>query len=210
VNPYALATGAAAVRRLHMLDDIYAPAGRRVLLEAGLREGMRVADFDCGVGLVTRMLAEIVGPSGHVTGIDVSQQQLDQARAWCTRGGLGHTSFVQADASNTGLPRDSYDLVYSRFLLLHLPDPMACLREMRQVLRPGGVLVVEDGDLASATSVRATALDAFSTLFGRFGATRGLDYSLSTNLYHMVMRDSPMRRSRFINRRSHEARIVRS
>jgi SAM-dependent methyltransferase len=186
-NPYALATGSAAVRRLHVLHDVYAPVGLQMLFEAGIREGMKVADFGCGVGVVTRMLAEIVGPSGSVTGIDVNSQQLAEARRWCESYGLTNTSFVTADATHTGLPRQSFDLVYCRFLLLHLPDPMACLREMRAVLRPGGILVVEDGDLASATSVPPTATDAFADLFSRFGPMRGLDYSLSNNLYHMVI-----------------------
>jgi ubiquinone/menaquinone biosynthesis C-methylase UbiE len=183
---YALATGAAAVRRLHVLHDIYAPAGRRVLLEAGLQKGMKVADFGCGVGVVTRMLGEMVGPSGSVTGIDVNGQQLTEAAEWCESQGVMNTSFVNADACRTGLPRGSFDLVYCRFLLLHLPDPLACLREMRDVLRPGGIIVVEDGDLASATSVPPTAIDAFAYLFCRFGPLRGLDYSIARNLYHIV------------------------
>jgi SAM-dependent methyltransferase len=187
-GPYALKTGAAAARRLHVLHDIYSPAGRRVLLQAGLKEGMRVADFGCGVGVVTRMLAEMVGPSGSVTGIDVSGAQLEQANELCAAEGLTNTSFVKANATSTGLPRNWFDLVYCRFLLLHLPDPAACLREMRDVLRPGGILVVEDGDLASATSVPPTAMNAFADLFCRFGPIRGLDYSLAKNLYHLVMR----------------------
>jgi SAM-dependent methyltransferase len=185
-NPYALATGAAAVRRLHVLHDIYAPAGRRVLLEAGLQQGMKVADFGCGVGVVTRMLAGMVGPSGSVTGVDVNGQQLSEAAEWCESQGVANASFVNADACRTGLPRGSFDLVYCRFLLLHLPDPLACLREMRDVLRPGGIIVVEDGDLASATSLPPTAIDAFAYFFGRFGPLRGLDYSLARNLFHMV------------------------
>ena len=63
---------------------------------------------------------------------------------------------------------------------------MACLREMRDVLKPEGIIVVEDGDLASAGSIPATAIDAFADLFCRFGPTRGLNYSLARNLYHMV------------------------
>src|SRR5262249_43133385 len=148
-----------------------------VLLEAGLRKGMRVADFGCGVGVVTRMLGEVVGPSGSVTGVDVSGQQLIEAAAWCKSHGLTNTTFVQADACRSGLRRSSFDLVYCRFLLLHLRDPKACLREMRNVLRPGGIIVVEDGDLASAMSVPPTAMDAFAWLFSSFGLTRGLNYS---------------------------------
>jgi hypothetical protein len=81
---YSLATGEPAVRRLNALHQVYAPAGRRVLLQAGLVPGMHVADFGCGVGVVTRMLAEMVGPSGHVTGVDISADLF--ARLGPTRG----------------------------------------------------------------------------------------------------------------------------
>jgi ubiquinone/menaquinone biosynthesis C-methylase UbiE len=183
---YALATGANAVRRLHLLHNIYSPAGRRLLLQAGLRQGMRVADFGCGVGATTRMLAEMVGPSGSVIGIDVNKAQLEQAAAWCAMGGLTNTDFTQASASSTGLPRDAFDLVYCRFLLLHLTDPVSCLREMREVLTPGGILFVEDGDLASAGSLPPSSLHAFADLFNRLGPVHGVDYSLANNLYHLV------------------------
>lgn len=183
---YSLATGEAAVRRLSALHRIYSPAGRRILLQAGLAPGMAVADLGCGVGATTHMLAEMVGPSGHVTGVDVSAAQLEQGRNLCRASKISNAIFVEASATATGLPRDSFDLVYCRFLLLHLVDPAACLREMRAILKPGGVLVVEDGDLTSAGSAPASSLHAFADLFGRLGPTRGLNYALSNDLFDMV------------------------
>src|ERR1700748_2436390 len=115
---YTLASGAAAVRRLFVLHNIYGPAGRRILLQAGLKPGMRVADFGCGVGAVTRMLAEIAGPAGSVTGIDASQAQVDQAAVICENARLSNVTFRTADACDTGLPEASFDLAYCRFLLL--------------------------------------------------------------------------------------------
>ena len=120
--PYALATGLAAAHRLRILHGLYGPGSRRVLLEAGLRRGMRVADFGCGVGLVTALLAELVGPEGHVVGLDASAAQLAQARESMPAGST-NIRFVEASATDSGLPPASFDLAYCRFLLLHLPEP---------------------------------------------------------------------------------------
>jgi len=128
----------------------------------------------------------MAGRSGRVVGIDVHSAQLEEARRICGGSGLANASFLHADACDTKLPDNTFDLVYCRFLLLHLPDPQDCLREMRRVLKPGGILVVEDGDLASAESVPPTAINAFASLFSRLGPIRGVNYSLSRNLFHMV------------------------
>jgi len=183
---YSLATGPSAVRRLMILHNIYARFGRKILLKAGLKPGMKVADFGCGVGMVSRMLAEMVGPAGKVVGIDASVEQVEQAKNICREARLNHTTFVVADATRTELAHGCFDLVYCRFLLLHLPDPEACLREMARVLKPGGTIVVEDGDLATATSLPRTALDAFADLFTRLGPTRGVDYSVASRLHQMI------------------------
>jgi len=183
---YTLATGKAAARRLHILHRVYSPVARRVLTEAGLEPGMSVADFGCGVGATTRMLAEMVGPTGRVTGIDVSAEQVEQARAPCQAEGIENATFVEASAYETGLPRDSLDLVYCRFLLLHLTDPARGLREMRDVLKPGGLLVVEDGNLMTGGSVPESGLHWFPDLFGRVGPKRGVDYGIADNLFHLV------------------------
>jgi len=86
---YSLATGPKAVRRLEILHDIYGPFGKRILLRAGLKAGMKVADFGCGVGMVSKMMAEIVGPTGKLVGIDASAAQWNRretaaARQACT------------------------------------------------------------------------------------------------------------------------------
>src|SRR6516165_5814455 len=183
---YALATGEAAAYRLGILHDLYGPGTRRVLLEAGIRRGMRVADLGCGVGMVTALLAELVGPGGHVVGIDSSGAQLAQARERLNGNGT-NVSFVEASATDTGLPPGSFDLVYCRFLLIHLPEPERALRQMSALLKPGGILVCEDGDLTAAGSEPPSALDAFAGLWGRLGPRRGLDYNRGRRLFQMVL-----------------------
>src|SRR5262245_42665283 len=155
---YVLATGDAAAHRLVLLNNLYGPGARRVLTEAGIRPGMRVADLGCGTGMVTQLLAELVGPSGEVVGVDFSGAQVEHARQLLPPT-ISNVSFVQASATDTGLERESFDLVYSRFLLIHLTEPEAALREMHELLKPGGIFVCEDGDLTTAGSEPHTKLN---------------------------------------------------
>jgi SAM-dependent methyltransferase len=183
--PYVLATGEAAAYRLRILHGLYGLGSRRVLLEAGLRRGMRVADLGCGVGMVSALLAELVGLEGYVIGIDASAAQLEQARQRMPPGGT-NIRFVEASATDTGLPLALFDLVYCRFLLLHLPEPERALREMGALLKPNGILVCEDVDVTSAGSEPPSALGAFADLWGRLGPARGVDYTLGRRLFQMV------------------------
>src|SRR6266511_3078239 len=183
---YSLATGKAAAHRLAVLHQVYGPGTRGLLKRAGLARGMRVGDLGCGVGTVTGDLARLAGSTGQVVGIDLSPDQLAQARGRLTGAAFGHVTFVEASATSTGLPEASFDLVYCRFLLLHLVEPHAALREMYRLLRPQGILVCEDGDLTSAGSEPPSALGLFADLFGRLGPTRKVDYTLGRRLYHLV------------------------
>jgi SAM-dependent methyltransferase len=183
---YVLATGRAAADRLRILHRLYGPGARRVLLQAGIQPGMRVADLGCGVGMVTALLAELVGPTGQVVGVDFSSAQIAQARELLPPG-FSNVSFIEASATDTGLPHESFDLVYCRFLLIHLNEPRQALREMHNLLKPGGILVCEDGDLTSAGSEPPSALNAFADLFGRLGPAWGVDYTLGRELFQMVL-----------------------
>jgi SAM-dependent methyltransferase len=183
---YVLATGSAAAHRLQILHSLYGQGARRVLLQAGLKPGMRVADLGCGVGMVTTLLAELVGPTGEVVGVDFSGAQIAQARELLPPG-LSNVRFVEASATDTGLPQESFDLVYCRFLLIHLTEPEQALREMYSLLKTDGILVCEDGDLTSAGSEPPSMLNAFSDLFGRLGPTWGVDYTLGRQLFQMVL-----------------------
>ncbi len=145
-KPYALATGEKAVSRLDLLERIFGPATRHLLSAAGLCSGMRVAEIGCGIGLTARWMSTQVGPGVSVTAVDSSPEQLQIAEKNAADAGATNLSFREGNAYETGLPRDSFDLVYSRFLLCHLTDPAKALAEMSSLLKPGGILVCEDHD----------------------------------------------------------------
>jgi SAM-dependent methyltransferase len=148
---YVLATGEAGARRLHLLDEVYGPSTDR-LLDGLVCPGMSVADIGCGVGMVAGWLARRVGPGGAAVGVDLSEEQVALARRDAAAQRLDQLTFVVADAYDTGLPRGAFDVVCCRSLLSHLRRPEDALREMRSLLRDGGVLLAEDLDMTVVAS----------------------------------------------------------
>ncbi|HSV73930.1 MAG TPA: methyltransferase domain-containing protein [Chthonomonadales bacterium] len=186
--PYVLATGRAAVERLRAVNDVHGADSARLLRRAGLRSGMHVADIGCGCGLVACSMARRVGPTGSVTAIDISEGQVEQARHMAARRRLGNVRFAVAGAHDTGLPRQSFDLVFSRFVLMHVQRPQAALEEMASLVRPGGVLVVEDGDFSEPFCEPPTyGFDRVFELYRALGETRGLDFRIGPKLYRMCL-----------------------
>lgn len=145
-NQYMLATGEEAANRLVLLDKIFGPATRELLKTVGLSPEMQVAEIGCGNGLVALWMAEVVGKDGSVSAVDASREQLQLGEKNAVSAGLKNISWLQADTYHTGLPRESFDLVYSRFLMCHLTDPLKAVHEMRALLKPGGILICEDHD----------------------------------------------------------------
>jgi len=109
-----------------------------------LRPGMDLLDVGCGPGTITVDLAARVAP-GRVLGIDASREVIAQAQASAD----GAASFAVGDVYALDLPDRTFDVVHAHQVLQHLTDPVAALREMHRVLRPGGVLAVRDSDYAA-------------------------------------------------------------
>lgn len=110
-----------------------------------LRPGMRLLDCGCGPGSITVGLAQIVAP-GETVGIDASPDAIHAARAHAASVSGDSVRFDVADVCALPFPAASFDAVFSHAVLQHLPDPLAAVREMRRILRPGGICALADAD----------------------------------------------------------------
>ena len=179
---YILATGEKASERLRLLNEIFGPGTRELLRLAGLSPGMAVADIGCGTGLVSQWIAGAVAPHGSVTAVDVSSEQLQIGEEKAMAAGLKNVRFQTSDAYQTGLPGESFDLVYSRFLMCHLTEPIKALDEMRRLLKPGGILVCEDHDVGGIfTEPQTRAYKRLVEISEAVNASRGLDSYVGLN-----------------------------
>ena len=109
-----------------------------------LRPGLDLLDVGCGPGTLTADLASRVAP-GRAVGIDRADAVLEQAAANVAARGVA-VELRAGDVYALPFADASFDVVHAHQVLQHLVDPVRALREMRRVLRPGGVVAVRDSD----------------------------------------------------------------
>ena len=127
------------VTKQEQMDAALAPVGDAAMPLAAVQPGERVLDIGCGSGATSMALARLVGPTGRVTGLDVSGPLIDVARKPSV--GMGNLDWLLADAAAHDFPPGSTDLLFSRFGVMFFGDPVAAFANLRRALKPRGRLV---------------------------------------------------------------------
>jgi ubiquinone/menaquinone biosynthesis C-methylase UbiE len=146
-SDYAFQRTAEELERLRKQAEMWEPSTRRIFRKIGLSEGMHCLDVGCGPGAVMRLMGELVGPMGRVTGIDMDGNAGRNAIEMLQATTQSSFAFIERDLEAAAeIPGGPFDLTYARLLITHLPDPLAMLRKMFAWTRPGGYIVVQDYD----------------------------------------------------------------
>jgi SAM-dependent methyltransferase len=163
-----------------------------------------VLDVACGPGLLACAFAKV---AKHATGIDMTPAMLEQARKTQQEQGLKNVSWEQGDVYLLPFPTAQFSIVSSRFVFHHLQDPLAALKEMKRVCKPGGKIVVADmapqpakadalnvaEKLRDPSHVRALPVDELRGLFEQagVGTPQVFGYRMEGELEDLMSRSFP-------------------
>jgi ubiquinone/menaquinone biosynthesis C-methylase UbiE len=149
---YVLGYSEREFRRLEFQAGLFRDFTEDILRRAGLAPGMQVLDIGCGVGDVSLLAADLVGPSGAVLGIDRSKEALDVAKQRAAAAGRSHVRFAVTELEAFSTDRE-FDAVIGRFVLAHMTNPTATLRRLLTCLRPGGIVAFQEMLMRLARSI---------------------------------------------------------
>lgn len=185
---YLLGHEDAELQRLENQARVIGPATRAILQLAGIAGGMRVLDLGTGAGDVAFDVAEIVGPSGSVVGIDQSPEALARARRRAAERNILNVEFVEGDLATVDV-NGTFDAVVGRLVLLYAPDPALIVKRFASLVRTGGVVVAMEFDMNGAGSVprHEQSDEVVSWIAGAFSHA-GLDPSLGARLGDVMTR----------------------
>jgi ubiquinone/menaquinone biosynthesis C-methylase UbiE len=140
-----------------------------------------ILDVGSGLGNLARRVAALV-PRGEVLGIEQSPDQLARATS-----NLPNLHFFQGDAHALPFPAGRYDVVYCRYLLEHVREPLTVLREMRRVLKPGGqVFLQENNILINDTDPECPCFDHIWQQFAKLQERLGGDALIGKKLFRLL------------------------
>ncbi|MUG97877.1 methyltransferase domain-containing protein [Scytonema sp. UIC 10036] len=180
---YILGTSLTEQKRLLKQGTLFEAEACWLLDRLGLTVGGRAIDLGCGPLGILHLLAERVGPTGEVVGVDREARLLDMAQTILAERRLPNVRVFQGDVTATGLPRASFDVVHERLVLMINPHTERVLAEMVALTRPGGVVAVQDLDVVSLVCEPPhPAWLQLLTTYQRVYQARGLDGYLGRRL----------------------------
>lgn len=133
-NDYMLAVGEETRERLRLLGDVYNPLSLIFLRSLSIKNPQHVLDVRCGFGNMTVPLAQELYPNAQVVGIDFSEEQIAIAEEYSQ--GMDNITYHAMPAEDIEQLNQQFDVIYCRFLLMHLPHYQQVLDAMIKQLKP--------------------------------------------------------------------------
>ena len=140
---YTLGRTSHETNRLIEQSRIYGESTKRLCKQAGIAAGMRVLEIGSGAGDVAIMLAELVGKTGQVVGVDINPTILESARQRVLDLGFDNIEFQAGDAREIVF-EGKFDALVGRFVLMYMSDPTDALKQLTLHLKPEGIVAFQE------------------------------------------------------------------
>ena len=141
-----------ARERLQLLEGQSNPYTIKQLEQVGIQEGWTCLEAGAGFGTITRWLADQVGPEGQVDALDMETRFLDEINK-------PNVNVLKQNLVTDPLPQGKYDFIFTRYVLMHIPEREDIIKSFMEALKPGGILMVEDFVLLSPKETYRHSID---------------------------------------------------
>jgi ubiquinone/menaquinone biosynthesis C-methylase UbiE len=186
-DQYFLGHSSLEQRRLQQQALELADESRRLFDQIGVASGARALEIGCGPQGCLQLLSERVGPAGSVIGIEMSPEAVELARRFVADHRLGNVEVRQGNGKATDLPRESFDLVTARLVLVNIPRPEQVVAEMAALAKPGGTVALHEADwVAHLCDPPLPAWDRLMQAVVAYSHANGIDLFVGRRLGRML------------------------
>ena len=181
---YILNTGSETEHRLSILEKIYGEYTSKLFQEINFQKGMKVAVIGCGSGSGIEQIYEKIGRDGRILCVDISPEQISLTKKTLDFKGINNVDYVVADIEEY-IGNCDYDVVYCRFVLIHLRNPIIALKNMLSFIKEEGTIACEEHNYEDIFNYpTSNAIDRYKTLLKKISNILKLDYAFGEKLYY--------------------------
>lgn len=166
--------------RLQAIERVFDPASRRRIQATGIAANWRCLEVGAGAGSIARWMAEIVGDDGKVVAVDLNTRFIAKSNP-------ANIEVIESDIRYLALESQSFDLIHTRYVLIHVPEFQVALAKMLDLLKPGGWIVIEEPDFSAARAIAGNeaacqSMNRVNEAIAQMFASRGMDYAFGIRL----------------------------
>jgi ubiquinone/menaquinone biosynthesis C-methylase UbiE len=190
MTEYSLAVSDIEIKRYLLMAERARARESELWRSAGIVSGAVVADVGCGPAATSVVMAEVVGPTGRVIGVERDETALTAARQLVANAGVDNIELRQGTATATGLPPGSVDVAVMRHVLAHNgADEQRIVDHLAQLVRPGGSVYLADVDSSLMRSLGADPeIEDLSEKYAELQLRRGNDLKPGLRLGQLLQR----------------------